>query len=89
LRYGGGAVTSIQAQRRDEEWHAQDADDVLRTFETHPTGLSDREAEARLAAHGPNRLPETAGPSAVGLLLAQNYGRRPRPCPDAGRPAGA
>ena len=53
------------------EWHARSGEDALEALGSSSTGLSEQEARARLAAHGPNRLPQTAGPSAVGLLLAQ------------------
>jgi magnesium-transporting ATPase (P-type) len=53
------------------EWHARSGEDALEALESSSTGLSEQEARARLAAHGPNRLPQAAGPSAVGLLLAQ------------------
>jgi calcium-translocating P-type ATPase len=52
-------------------WHARDGGEVLRELGSGPAGLSSREARARLAEHGPNRLPQASGPSALGLLLAQ------------------
>src|SRR5687767_13956115 len=61
-------MTSPRAAR---EWHAESGDEVLRALDSTPSGLSDDEARARLATHGPNRLPQAAGPSAAGLLLAQ------------------
>ena len=64
-------MTSTAAQGGEREWHAEPADDVLRALGSSATGLSDREARERLATHGPNRLPQTAGPSAAALLLAQ------------------
>jgi magnesium-transporting ATPase (P-type) len=39
-------------------WHDQSSEAALRKLETTPTGLSQTEAEARLATYGPNRLPE-------------------------------
>ncbi len=64
-------MTSSAAYRSDREWHAEAPDDVLRALGSSAAGLSDREAQERLATHGPNRLPQTAGPSAAALLLAQ------------------
>ena len=52
-------------------WHARSGEDTLRTLGSHAGGLSGEEARARLERHGPNRLPQAAGPSAVRLLLAQ------------------
>jgi magnesium-transporting ATPase (P-type) len=59
------------AHPSDQDWHAQASEEVLQALESAATGLSDQEAQARLAAHGPNRLPQASGPSAAGLLLAQ------------------
>ncbi len=53
------------------EWHARSGEAALQTLESSPSGLSAEEARARLGRHGPNRLPQAAGPSAIGLLLAQ------------------
>ena len=64
-------MTSPAACRSDRGWHAHAADEVLQALGSSATGLSEREAEERLAAHGPNRLPQAAGPSAAALLLAQ------------------
>jgi Ca2+-transporting ATPase len=52
-------------------WHALAAEDVLRAFESAPTGLSDAEAEARLAQVGPNRLQPPRPASAWSILVAQ------------------
>ena len=62
---------SMPARASDHDWHARASEEVLRALESTATGLSDREAQARLAAHGPNRLPQATGPSAAELLLAQ------------------
>ncbi len=48
-------------------WHALTVDEALEALGTGHQGLSDAEAEARLAAHGPNELP--AEPPASRLLL--------------------
>ena len=53
------------------EWHARSGEAALQALESSASGLSAEEARARLGRHGPNRLPQAAGPSAIGLLLAQ------------------
>jgi calcium-translocating P-type ATPase len=53
------------------EWHARSGEAALEALKSSPDGLSADEARARLERHGPNRLPQAAGPSAVGLLFAQ------------------
>jgi calcium-translocating P-type ATPase len=53
------------------EWHARSGEATLEALESSPGGLSADEARARLERHGPNRLPQATGPSAVGLVLAQ------------------
>ena len=55
----------------NRNWHARSGEDALDALESRSAGLSEEEARARLAAHGPNRLPQAAGPSVAGLLLAQ------------------
>jgi magnesium-transporting ATPase (P-type) len=47
------------------------ADAVLAQFGTGPDGLSEAEAAARLARHGPNRLPPPPRPGALRRFLAQ------------------
>ncbi|MEQ8825425.1 MAG: cation-transporting P-type ATPase [Filomicrobium sp.] len=51
--------------------HAHDVDDVLQVFATELRGLTQREAEARLKSHGPNRLPEPEQQSPWLRFLAQ------------------
>ena len=41
-----------------ENWHAESKQTVFDSLNTTPDGLSMEEADKRLAAHGPNRLPE-------------------------------
>lgn len=53
------------------DWHALDADEVLRRLDTPPTGLSEDEAEARLARTGPNVLPDERPRPAWRRLLDQ------------------
>jgi Ca2+-transporting ATPase len=53
-------------------WHTEDAQAVLHALGTSATlGLSAKAARARLATHGPNRLPEPPRRSAVEILLSQ------------------
>jgi magnesium-transporting ATPase (P-type) len=52
-------------------WHARTAEEVLAALETPESGLDQAEAEARLARHGPNALPEAGRRSALRRLLAQ------------------
>jgi magnesium-transporting ATPase (P-type) len=40
-------------------WHAESAEKVFDTFETHSNGLSKEEAGNRLDRYGPNQLPDT------------------------------
>ena len=52
-------------------WHNTDADEVLLQLESSATGLSTDEAQARLAEHGPNSLPEKKRRSLFVILLRQ------------------
>jgi len=52
-------------------WHDQSPEAAIRKLETTPTGLSQTEAEARLATYGPNRLPEPPRRSAFMRFLLQ------------------
>ncbi|MFN3461067.1 MAG: cation-transporting P-type ATPase [Oceanibaculum sp.] len=52
-------------------WHALEAGDALDRLDTDRHGLSAREAESRLATHGPNRLPEAARRGPLIRFLAQ------------------
>ena len=60
LFFGGAAVTSVAATAANGTPGA--ARTPCEALESSSTGLSEDEARARLAAHGPNRLPQTAGP---------------------------
>ena len=52
-------------------WHAASAGAVLDELKTTRDGLSPAEADARLAAVGPNRLAPPARASVIGLLIHQ------------------
>ena len=51
------AVTSVE----ERPWHALDADVALQAFASSEQGLDTDEVKARLAAFGPNRLPQAPG----------------------------
>jgi calcium-translocating P-type ATPase len=51
--------------------HAREAGAVLAALGAAPGGLSEAEAAARLARHGPNRLPEAPRKSALRRFVAQ------------------
>ncbi len=61
----------MSIDREPLPWHARERDEVLRDLGTRAEGLTASEAAARLAQHGPNRLPRPGGPSAPALLLRQ------------------
>ena len=67
------ALTSGQEPLpREDPWHAREPDDVFETLATSPKdGLSQREAEARLAKVGPNELREAPRPTFWHMLLEQ------------------
>ncbi len=52
-------------------WHALDGTETLARLATGPEGLTAEEAAARLAEHGPNRLPEPEPAGALTLLARQ------------------
>jgi calcium-translocating P-type ATPase len=52
-------------------WHALPVEAVLGALGSEPSGLSQAEAEARLARHGPNRLPMPGRRATWRRLLAQ------------------
>ncbi|HZM33110.1 MAG TPA: HAD-IC family P-type ATPase [Burkholderiales bacterium] len=53
------------------DWHARHAEEVLAALEARHEGLSSAEAQRRLAAHGPNALPEARARSPLMRFLAQ------------------
>ncbi len=52
-------------------WHAQSTDAALAALAATAQGLTQAEAEQRLAAHGPNSLPAPPAPNALMRLLRQ------------------
>lgn len=55
----------------DDRWHAQPLADVLVATQSRETGLSSREAAARQAQFGPNRLPHQPPPAWWQILWRQ------------------
>ncbi len=52
-------------------WHALDVEHVLERLQTTPQGLGETEARARLARHGPNRLPPPPRQGPIARFAAQ------------------
>ncbi|MBT8764859.1 cation-transporting P-type ATPase [Metapseudomonas boanensis] len=52
-------------------WHAQSADTALERLDSGPAGLTDEEAQRRLATHGHNRLPQRPGVGPFKRFLMQ------------------
>ena len=52
-------------------WHSTDAAEAMAALGTGPHGLGAEDARARLAAHGPNRLPAPPRRTALARLSAQ------------------
>jgi magnesium-transporting ATPase (P-type) len=52
-------------------WHAESADEAIRSLESRPEGLPEGEVPARLERFGPNRLPQPEARSALARFLAQ------------------
>ena len=63
-----GQVTAAKPQ---SSWHDKAPQVVLTELNATPSGLSQSEAQARLSAHGPNRLPEPPRQNALVRLLLQ------------------
>ncbi|ATN37422.1 carbonate dehydratase (plasmid) [Rhizobium sp. ACO-34A] len=57
--------------KETRNWHSQSTEDVLAQLSASAHGLKQAEAERRLANHGPNELPETAGRPAWLRFLSQ------------------
>lgn len=53
------------------EWHALEGDEALAALNASRTGLGEDDAAARLADHGPNRLPEAKSVSPLFRFLRQ------------------
>ncbi len=68
-KQGGG--TERDGATRDADFASSPIDGVYAAFETVPEGLAEREAAARLARSGPNRLPEPRSKSLLDVVAAQ------------------
>ena len=53
------------------EWHARPATHIMKELETSPSGLTGREAAARLEKLGPNQLKAPPRPSMLSRVLGQ------------------
>ncbi|MFN7000410.1 MAG: HAD-IC family P-type ATPase, partial [Elioraea tepidiphila] len=56
---------------KEPHWHALPAEEVCAQLGTSTQGLDDAEVRARLAQHGPNRLPEPARAGPLRRFVAQ------------------
>ena len=55
------------------DWHSRTPDELETTLQSNlDRGLTEEEAQQRLAKHGPNELPEAPPVSALTLLLGQS-----------------
>lgn len=53
-------------------WHTRSIEDVVQQFQSNPTvGLTQADAERRLADHGPNALTQAEGRSLASIVIAQ------------------
>ncbi|MCB8839894.1 HAD-IC family P-type ATPase [Aurantimonas sp. VKM B-3413] len=68
---GNGAASATSEPSADDRWHALDRDAALARLQTSAAGLSDGEAERRLAVHGPNALPQPRSRSLLSIVLGQ------------------
>lgn len=65
------AVQTSAPKDAQSGWHLLETEEVLGRLGSQPTGLSQAEAAKRLAAHGPNALPETKRRSLSAVVLRQ------------------
>ena len=61
----------MQEELTQQQWHSLPAEEVLVRLESRPEGLTEAEAQQRLAAHGPNRLPAPKRRSPLLRFLTQ------------------
>jgi magnesium-transporting ATPase (P-type) len=61
----------MQEELNRPEWHVLAAEEVLARQESRPQGLTETEAQQRLLAHGPNRLPPAKRRGPLLRFLAQ------------------
>ncbi|TFG26952.1 MAG: ATPase, partial [Promethearchaeota archaeon] len=53
------------------KWHSIEIEEIFKTLNTSPRGLSEEEAERRLLEYGPNQIEEEEPISKTRILLAQ------------------
>jgi magnesium-transporting ATPase (P-type) len=61
----------LPARNDEPRWHADDVDEVLASLASRRDGLTGSEAATRLAAHGPNALPEAPRRHPLARFLLQ------------------
>ncbi|MDT0328382.1 HAD-IC family P-type ATPase [Nocardiopsis lambiniae] len=70
--HGGSARDpGTRARGANVPWHSLTAEEAMEGRDSGPDGLSPTEAAARLARHGPNRLPSSLGRGPLVRFLAQ------------------
>jgi len=71
-RFDATKIVGDEAARPPRGWHAMAARDVLAALRVNDReGLSQTEAQRRLAVHGANKVPEPSPPSSLALLGRQ------------------
>ena len=75
-RLGDAAERALDPETGDPSfsrpcWHAMDADDAVDAVKSRPSGLSEPEARARLAATGANTIPPIRGRTQLEILVSQ------------------
>ena len=70
MQHDSTSAAARVAQGGDTAWHMLASDEAMRRCIAQPNGLTEAEAARRLAAHGPNRLPEAPTRGPVLRLLA-------------------
>lgn len=64
-------MPEVQAIEEERNWHSNSVDDTLEKLSSAASGLTRDEAAARLAAFGPNRLPEGKKTHPIRALVRQ------------------
>ena len=67
----GSTCTRVDSDDAVKAWWQSPQADVIHRLQTSTTGLTDRQAKARLRRHGPNRLPAPQHPSLARLILSR------------------
>jgi Ca2+-transporting ATPase len=62
---------AFEEKQHEHEWHALEAEKVMKHLEVQDEGLSSEEVERRLQVYGPNQLQEAPRPGFLALLWAQ------------------